>query len=250
MNKRNSHYQDQYQSSEPVPVSGPVNGTRFYILSILFLVIAANCFAQNSQTKYYNNAWLEKEMPEEKAKFSQTIINNADGTVTKEVRNIKSGEIIGSTTFKGNEPYGIWPYKTSKGASSLDYNFPLKYADEKCTDSISSVKITDYFEDNDSLNYKSPRISTGEPTIYDFIARHLVYPSGAREENIQGRVYVVFTVTNEGNIENIFVKKGTNILLDKESVRVLRQIKFSGPATLNGQPQSFCVTLPISFKLS
>jgi TonB family protein len=219
------------------------------ITTILILALATICNGQTSQTKYFNSEWLGKEVSQEKAKFSQTIIQNADGTITTEVKEIKKNEIVSSETYKGNEPFGIWKFRYDKDYKTIDYNFPLIYSTEKCNDSLP-IFTSDYFEDNDSLVYKAPKISTGELTIYQFIGKNIIFPSRAKDEGIQGTVYIQLTLTKEGTFENIVVKRGTNILLDKEAVRVLRQLKFSSPPTIKGQPYNFnCLTLPIKFRL-
>jgi TonB family protein len=131
----------------------------------------------------------------------------------------------------------------------MDYNFPLIYSEDKCNDSLP-VKTSDYFQDNDSLGYKVPKILNGELTIYQFIAKNIIYPRRATEEGIQGTVYLQLTLTKEGTLENIVVIRGTNILLDKEAVRVLRQVKFSSPPTIKGQSYTFnCLGLPIKYRL-
>jgi len=218
-------------------------------LTILILAITTICYGQTSQTKYFNSEWLGKEVSQDKAKFSQTIIQNADGTVTTEVRDLKKDEIVRSETFKGNEPYGIWKFRYNNGFKTIDYNFPLIYSDEKCNDSLP-ITTRDYFKDNDSLGYKAPKISTGELTIYQFIGKNIYYPARARDNAIQGTVYLQLTLTKEGTFENIVVKRGVDISLDKEAVRVLRELKFSSPPTINGQSFTFkCLALPIKYKL-
>lgn len=218
-------------------------------LTILVITITTICYGQKSETKYFNNEWREKEVPENKAKFSQTITQNADGIETTEIRDIKNNEIVRSETFKGNEPYGIWKFRYSKGIKTIDYNFPLVYSDEKCNDSLPII-TSDYFKDNDSLGYKAPKISTGELTIYQFIAKNTYYPARARENAIQGTVYLQLTLTKEGTFENIIIKRGVHISLDKEAVRVLRELKFSSPPTVNGQAFTFkCLDIPLNYKL-
>ncbi len=218
-------------------------------LTFLIFVFATICMGQTTETKYYTSESLEKEVSQEKAKFSQTIIKNEDGSVTTQISDLKKDQIVTSKTFKENEPYGIWKIRYGKSFTTLDYNFPLIYSIEKCTDS-SSLYDVDFFQDNDSLKYKAPVIASGEQHIFQFIGRNLVYPTRAIEENIQGKVYLQFTVTEEGTTENIVVFKGVNTLLDKEAVRVLRQLKFSSPPKINGQSFSFkCLMLPINFEL-
>lgn len=218
-------------------------------LTILILALTTICYGQTTETKYFNSEWLGKEISQDKAKFSQTIIQNSDGTVTTEIKDLKKDEIVRSETFKGNEPYGIWKFRYGKDYKTIDYNFPLIYSNEKCNDSLP-ISTSDFFQDNDSLAYKAPKISTGELTIYQFIGKNIIYPSRAKEEGIQGTVYVQLTLTKEGTFENIVVKRGTNILLDKEAVRILRQLKFSSPPTVNGQAYTFkCLALPIKYRL-
>ena len=218
-------------------------------LTILILALTTICYGQTTETKYFNSEWLGKEVSQDKAKFSQTIVQNSDGTVTTEIKDLKKDEIVRSETFKGNEPYGIWKFRYGKDYKAIDYNFPLIYSNEKCNDSLP-ITTSDFFQDNDSLAYKAPKISTGELTIYQFIGKNIIYPSRAKEEGIQGTVYVQLTLTKEGTFENIVVKRGTNILLDKEAVRILRQLKFSSPPTISGQPYTFkCLALPIKYRL-
>lgn len=204
------------------------------------------CFSQTPQTKYYNNEWLEKEVTAEKGKFSQTIIHNTDSSTTKELRDIKRNKITSSETFKGNEPYGIWRYWYVNTMTELNYSFELKYTDAYCTDTIAGVK--DYFMNNDSLKYVAPLIE-GYQNLPQFLSSNISYPRAARENGITGKAILSFTINTNGQIENIVVLKGTNIFLDKEAVRALRQLKLKAPATLNGQTKKLCLKLPISFKL-
>ena len=63
-----------------------MNKTTFTILILAFTTI---CFGQATETKYFNSEWLLKEVPQNKAKFSQTIIQNADSTTTTEIEDLK-----------------------------------------------------------------------------------------------------------------------------------------------------------------
>ena len=218
-------------------------------LTFLILAFTTICYGQIAQTKYFNSEWLGKEVSQDKAKFSQSIIQNADTTITTEIKDLKKNEIVRSETFKGNEPFGIWKFRYGKDYKTIDFNFPLIYSNEKCNDSLPII-TNDYFKDNDSLGYKAPIISTGELTIYQYIGKNIIYPSRAKEEGIQGTVYLQLTLTKDGTFENIVVKRGTNILLDKEAVRVLRQLKFSSTPTVKGQTYNFkCLALPIKYRL-
>lgn len=219
------------------------------LFALLFFAFTTICNGQTTQSKYFKDRWLNKEALQKKARFSQTIIQNLDSTVTTEIRDLRKNEIVLSETYKGDEPYGVWKFRKGNDYSTLDYNFPLVYSDKKCNDSLS-LKLKNFFQDNDSLGYKAPKLLTGESTLYQFISENIVYPVRAREEFIQGIVYIMFTLTKEGTIENIVVLKGTNILLDKEAARVIRKLQLKTPPTINGQAYTLrCLVLPIAFKL-
>ncbi len=209
------------------------------------------CNAQTSSVKYYKNQYLIREVEKERAGYSETIIKNADGTVTTEIKNIKKGEVTQRETYKGDEPVGKWIAMSKWNTpAELDYNFDLIYSKPICKDSsIKNFKINDYLKDNDTINYKAPKIYSGEINLNQFIIANIVYPVKAREAGISGKVFLAFTITKEGTVSDLCVIKGSNIVLDKEAMRVFRELKFSNPAKVNGVPQNCCLLMPISFRI-
>lgn len=214
----------------------------------LFFLIPTISYSQQSQIKFFNNEWLETEVAEGKGKYSQIITNNADGTVTTDIKWLKKDEIVRSETYKGNEPYGTWKFKRGEGYAYLNYNFLLVYMNEKCEDSLLFI-TDDYFKDIDSLGYKAPVIKSGEAGLIPFLVRNVYYPAKARESNVQGTIYLQMTLGTEGT-ENVVIKRGVDVLLDKEAARVLRELKFSTPPMINGKPIILkCLVLPVKFRL-
>ncbi len=177
--------------------------------------------------------------------FSKTITNNSDGSIATERKNLKKNLVESRQVLKGEEPVGIWIYLTGRGPAEMDYDFKLEYSNQGCQ---SSLDIKDYFADDMGVGYTSPNISTGEQ-FYEFIGKSIVYPAKARREGIQGNVELTFDITKDGLIENIKVKKGVHLVVDKEAVRVLKKIKLSSPPKINGQPQTLCANASISFRL-
>lgn len=154
--------------------------------------------------------------------------------MTTSVKGILKDEVISSQTYKGAEPTGLWVYMSGSGPKTLDYSFTLNYSEVKCSEG-NGIKTRDYFTDNDSIRYNAPKLSTGEKTFSQFLVQNIFYPPAARSNKIYGTVNLVFTITKDGNSENIYVQKGSHILLDKEAVRVIRKMKLSTPPTVNGQ---------------
>lgn len=218
-----------------------------FIIFILGLNLVA--FAQSKQTKYFKSEGSKKEVSKDKAKISESVIQNIDGTVTTEVIDLSTDKVLNSQTFKGEEPYGVWKSWMSNGYQTSDYDFPLIYSEEKCEEK-NAIQQKDFFQDENSIGYIAPKIKSSESNIYKHIYQNIRYPAQARKENIQGTVFLTFDITKEGTVENIIVRRGLNVQLDKEAVRVLRQLLFSSPPTLNGQPITMhCIAVPIKYKL-
>ena len=211
---------------------------RLWLTPFLIILYSAFSHAQSTEIKYYNNESLTKEVTKEKAKFSRSIIQNADGSVTTKVENMGKGTVIQSKTWKGNEPFGIWKIQTGKGMEDLDYDFPLIYTDQLCRDSTMK-----------DGSVQTPKLLSGDSTIINFLVKNVRYPPFARENNIQGRVVVQFTISETGSVQDAVVVQGVQTTLDKEAVRVVRKMKFYPPVA-NGQPHKICMKLPVTFRLA
>lgn len=89
-----------------------------------------------------------------------------------------------------------------------------------------------------------PQLIGGMGTLY----LHIDYPRAAREQGIEGRMEVNFTVGREGDVRRIHVSKSLHPLLDSAAVRALRSVRFR-PATRDGDPIPVRMNLPIRFEL-
>lgn len=216
-------------------------------LTALLINISTICFSQTTETKYYNQRM--DEVRKEKARYSKTITQNSDGTITESTLDLKKNVVTNSQTLKGDEPFGVWIYQRARGTGELDYNFQLNYTTEICSNNGELAKVNKYLEDNDAVGYKSPKLATDHPTIYHFIGEGMIYPPKARRGGIQGVVTCSFVITKEGKVGNIVDNKGIDVVLDKEAVRIIRALRFTTPPLLNGQPVDVCIQLPITYKL-
>ena len=82
-----------------------------------------------------------------------------------------------------------------------------------------------------------------------FIGKNIKYPEKNRENGITGIVIVEFTITTEGNIEDVKVVKGVDPLLDNEAIRVVKLMPKWTPAENKGEKVNMIYNLPIRFKL-
>ena len=74
-----------------------------------------------------------------------------------------------------------------------------------------------------------------------------VYPELAKRARVQGRVILVVTVDEEGNVSDIRVSSG-HPLLDEAALTAVRQWKYS-PTLLNGEPVPVIATVTVIFNL-
>ena len=95
-----------------------------------------------------------------------------------------------------------------------------------------------------------PLFPGGDAALLKWIAENLSYPQLALENNVQGRVTVMFVVTKTGQVGEVKVVRGKDPDLDKEAVRVVKSLPKFQPGKQNGQAVNVWYTVPIAFKLA
>ncbi|MBP9992997.1 MAG: energy transducer TonB, partial [Bacteroidales bacterium] len=67
---------------------------------------------------------------------------------------------------------------------------------------------------------EKPKFQGGDANTFSkWVNSKLVYPEIAKENGIQGRVTLQFTVNTDGSVSNVIVLRGVDASLDKEAVR-------------------------------
>ena len=95
-----------------------------------------------------------------------------------------------------------------------------------------------------------PQFPGGDAALQKYLATHVQYPAIARENNIQGKVYVQFVINKRGEVENVSAVRGTDASLIKEAIRVVESLPKWSPGLQHGKPVSVYYTVPIYFKLN
>ncbi|WP_143961412.1 M56 family metallopeptidase [Litoribacter populi] len=94
-----------------------------------------------------------------------------------------------------------------------------------------------------------PMPAGGMEAWQQYLSRNIKYPEKARENNIQGTVYVVFTVTKEGKLENPDVLRGIGGGADEEAIRLIKNAEDWIPGKQRGEEVNVRMRLPIRFKI-
>ena len=77
----------------------------------------------------------------------------------------------------------------------------------------------------------------------------LVYPEIAKENGVQGRVTLMFTVEADGRVTNVRVVRGVDESLDKEAVRVVSSSPKWKPGRQRDRAVKVTYTFPVIFQL-
>jgi periplasmic protein TonB len=80
------------------------------------------------------------------------------------------------------------------------------------------------------------------------IQSKIKYPEIAKRAGVEGRVYVLAFVDENGDVTKAEIIKGLGAGLDEEALKAVRQTKFK-PGKQRGKPVRVQVSIPILFKL-
>lgn len=109
---------------------------------------------------------------------------------------------------------------------------------------------------------EQPEFPGGTTALLGYLAKNIKYPAECRENNIQGRVLVSFTIDKEGYIKEAEVvnheladpslaadHKPVDPLLAAEALRVISAMPQWIPGKQRGEPVNVRYTVPINFRL-
>ena len=116
----------------------------------------------------------------------------------------------------------------------------------------SGTNGTGTSEENISFNLVEikPSFMGGDANTFSkWVNDRLVYPAIAKENGVQGKVTLQFTINTDGTLSNVKVLRGVDPSLDKEAVRVVSMSPKWTPGSTKGQAVSVTYTFPVVFHL-
>lgn len=97
---------------------------------------------------------------------------------------------------------------------------------------------------------KQPSFKGGGPNEFTkWVNQRLVYPEIAKENGVQGRVTLQFTVEKDGSVTNVKVLRGVDPSLDKEAMRVVSSSPKWTPGRQRDRAVKVTYTFPVIFQL-
>jgi protein TonB len=94
-----------------------------------------------------------------------------------------------------------------------------------------------------------PEPVEGESVLYKYIADNTHYPVIAKENGIEGKVFVRFCVTSKGAVDQVSILKGVDPDLDAEAIRVVKTFPLFKPGKQDGKPVPVWFSVSINFQI-
>jgi periplasmic protein TonB len=94
-----------------------------------------------------------------------------------------------------------------------------------------------------------PDYPVWEQELKKFLTENIQYPQIAKENGIQGKVYVKFVINEQGMVTNAEILRGVDTNLDKEALRVINSMPKFKPARQSGRFVKVYYNALITFQL-
>jgi len=221
---------------------------RIYFLGIGILLISLNGVCQSNKitTRYFKDIQKWKEVKEKKANYKEVVSKIENGIIKIEIINISTGIVLKIQKYKNDQPIGKWKYFDEKGMviSVRDFD-KLIYLKEPIRE-LYDNKINEENKDK----YEKASFGESEKDIFKYLMESVRYPSEAKTEGVNGKVYVRLLIKKNGNAEVSSIVKSAHPLLDLEAWRVLEEMPNKwNPAKKNGELIDSYWNIPINFVL-
>ena len=119
---------------------------------------------------------------------------------------------------------------------------------------MSKIKAVDTIKvvtpENGEIIITQPEFRGGMAAMRKYIDDNFVYPDDAAKRSVSGKMEVEFTVEKSGDITYVGILKGLDESIDEEILRLLKNMPRWTPATKNGEPVRYKVSMPINVRAS
>lgn len=143
-------------------------------------------------------------------------------------------------------------YESSRPIESFNNGKPEELGKTR-EENMRTVRRTDELEVDSvyTTTEVMPEFPGGDEAMLKFISDHIVYPQSAKEQGVQGTVYVKFIVEKDGKVNEVSPRDGNFISFDliMEGIRVVRMFPAFTPGMNNGEQVRVQMVIPVKFVL-
>ncbi len=189
--------------------------------------------------------------PPQKSTFRNLLDQNPDNNIFKSFNNPIDDQQLNQQLAEDD----VSTEDNKAMTSEFDINLEIQTNDNQVAYATDSVMLENESIDTEEIKEVftvvevPPSPVDGMEALYTSIKETLKYPKQARKLGIEGRVFVQFIVTKEGNVEQVEILKGIGAGCDQEAARVVKTAHQWNPGLQRGKAVNVRMVLPITFKL-
>lgn len=121
----------------------------------------------------------------------------------------------------------------------------LTMSESKAIDTIKVVS-----PENGEIIITQPEFRGGMAAMRKYIDDNFVYPDDAAKRTVSGKMEVEFTIEKSGDVSYVNILKGLDYSIDEEVLRLLKAMPRWIPATKNGTPVRYKISMPLNIRVS
>ncbi|UOG74034.1 TonB family protein [Hymenobacter tibetensis] len=154
----------------------------------------------------------------------------------------RNGQKRSKGTYTMGQPTGEWRYYYDTGQLSAiellsrEKGPALAFFNEDASPYVGRLR-----------KRQLPQFPGGEEALLNFVAHNTIYPKNTRRKGITGKVYVRYTVGEDGRVGQVAVVRGLAPEADQEARRVVASLPVFEPGREYNVPTAMTFTVPIHF---
>lgn len=198
-----------------------------------------------------DSLWTDFKYSGEKITQGMYLNNQKIGVWTDYYSKDKKEFPIAQGEYLNGKRINVWNFNNNKGELIQQFDFNemiltnVDTSEKRRQPSIFGGKYDGLVYLDKVAEYKS-----GQSEFFKFLAGNVRYPPEAKMNNIQGKVYVTFMISDSGETSNFKIIRGVHEILDKEALRVLKLTSgMWNSAIFEGEKVSSSYNVPINFIL-
>lgn len=94
-----------------------------------------------------------------------------------------------------------------------------------------------------------PEYPGGQEALLKYLSENTEYPEEAKNNKVEGRVFVKFVIDHNGSVTNVSIARGVNDLLNEEALKVVNTLPDWEPGKKDGQSVPVSYIVPLNFQL-
>ena len=216
-------------------------------VAALLIALVVGLYVTNSRTDKESQT-AATEQPTQLADSIAASQEEAGETPNGKVADNNETRSDGKSTNGNNNDRQLSPSQASSRPNKTTQNGqnapePVKSKPLNIPQPVNSNRVYDVVE-------QMPSFPGGISGLRTYLNQNIRYPAEAQETCVQGRVVVSFVVGKDGHISDVTVLRSVDPSLDKEAVRVIRNMPRWTPGKQGGEPVKVRYNVPVSFRLN